>query len=127
MYQITKRLLPGQDLRNELETIVKTNKISAGTLLSVVGSLTNLRLRVADGKTVQEWEKQFEIVSGTGTLSQDDCHIHISAADQSGAVIGGHLKDGCLIGTTAELVLLIFDDIEYKREPDPKTGYNELV
>lgn len=126
MHQITKRLLPGQDLRLEIEKIVKENNIKAGVVLSMVGSLTILRLRVADGKTVKEWSGQFEIVSATGTLAQADCHIHISAADINGAIIGGHLKDRCIIGTTVEIVLLVFEDIEYKRLLDPKTGYNEL-
>ncbi len=127
MKQITKRLLPGQDLRKEIELLVQDNQVKAGVLLCIVGSLTKLRLRLADGKSVQEWEKQFEIVSGIGTLSLVDCHIHISASDQSGSLIGGHLKDGCIIGTTAEIVILVFDDVEYKRESDLKTGYNELV
>lgn len=95
--------------------------------MSLVGSLTKLRLRVADGKTVSEWDKQFEIVSATGTISADDCHIHVAAADQSGAVIGGHLKPGCTIGTTVELVVLVFDDVIYKRTPDQSTGYDELL
>ena len=36
MGQITKRLLPGQDLREEIEKIVVQNKIQAGGLLSLV-------------------------------------------------------------------------------------------
>jgi predicted DNA-binding protein with PD1-like motif len=76
---------------------------------------------------VKEWEDKFEIVSATGTVSVDDCHIHIAVADQSGAVIGGHLKSGCIIGTTVELVIATFDDIEYKRAPDVATGYDELL
>lgn len=127
MHQITKRLLPNQDLRFEIESLVRSNHVQAGVLLSVVGCLTKLRLRVADGKTVKEWVDQFEIVSGTGTVSEFDCHLHISASDQNGNTIGGHLKDGCVVGTTAEVVILVFDGVAYKREPDQDTGYDELV
>ena len=126
MRQITKRLLPGQDLKIEIAKIAKENDMKAGVVLSVVGSLSKLTLRVADGKTVKVWEKGFEIVSGTGTLSADDMHIHISASDEEGVTIGGHLKEGCIIKTTAEIVVLVFDDIEYRREHDPSTSYNEL-
>ncbi len=126
MKQYTKRLLPGQDVRNEIERMVKGQNIKAGVILSLVGSLTRLTLRVADGKAVKTWEKQFEIVSATGTVSLADCHIHISVSDQSGQTIGGHLKPGCIVGTTAELVIMPFDDVEYVRSPDPSTGYDEL-
>ncbi|PIR86960.1 MAG: DUF296 domain-containing protein [Candidatus Harrisonbacteria bacterium CG10_big_fil_rev_8_21_14_0_10_49_15] len=126
MKQITKRLLPGQDLRAEIEKIVKEQEIKAGVILSGVGSLTNLRLRMAGAKEVKEWSGEFEIVSITGTLSQADCHLHLSASNPEGTVIGGHLKQGCIIGTTCELVLMIFEEVEYKRAPDPSTGYDEL-
>ena len=69
----------------------------------------------------------FEIVSITGTLSEDGVHIHISVSDEYGNTIGGHLKDGCIVNTTAEIVLNIFDNIKFKREFDDKTGYDELV
>ena len=126
MEQITKRLLPGQDLKDEIEKIVQKNQIKAGVLLSIVGSLAKMQLRIADGVTVKDWQRQFEIVSGTGTLSQAGCHIHISAAGTDGIVFGGHLKQGCIIGTTAEIVVLKFEDVEYKRLPDNSTGYDEL-
>ncbi len=127
MRQITKRLLPGQDLRDEIEKVVHDHDVKAGVLLSIVGCLTSLRLRVADGVTVKEWSEKFEIVSGTGTVSVNDSHIHIAAANQEGMTIGGHLKQGCIVGTTVELVVLAFDDIAYVREPDAATGYDELV
>ena len=69
----------------------------------------------------------FEIVSITGTLSEDGVHIHISVSDELGNTIGGHLKDGCIVNTTAEIVLNIFDNINFRREYDEKTGYGELV
>ena len=39
----------------------------------------------------------------------------------------GHLKDGCIVNTTAEIVLNIFDNIKFKREYDENTGYDELI
>ena len=44
-----------------------------------------------------------------------------------GNTFGGHLKEGCTIKTTAEVVILIFDDTEYERKPDTTTGYDELL
>jgi predicted DNA-binding protein with PD1-like motif len=125
--QITIRLKPGQDLKQEIENLVKQKDIKAGVIVSVVGSLTKAVLRIADGVNTKQWDKPFEIVSGTGTVSVNGCHIHISIADQEGIVLGGHLKQGCIINTTAEIVILFFTDSEFKRISDESTGYNELL
>ena len=124
--EITKRLKPGQDLREEIEKLVEENDIKAGVVLSVVGGLSNANFRMGDGKTVKSWSEPLEIVSGTGTLSLDNCHIHISASRLDGSVVGGHLTPGCIIKETTEVVLLIFEDIKYVRKPDENTGYDEL-
>lgn len=120
------RLTEGKDLKNEIESYVINNKIS-GVVLSAVGSFSKLRIRLAGAKKILEKEGDFEIVSITGTLSEDGVHIHISVSDEQGTTIGGHLKDGCIINTTAEIVLNIFDDVHFKREFDKETGYEELL
>lgn len=127
MRQIAKRLLSGQDVRLELERLVSTEKISAGCVISLVGSLVRVCLRLADGKRDKMFDGPFEIVSGTGTLSQDGVHIHLSVADVEGKVIGGHLRYGCLVNTTVELVVKIFENVQFRRTPDATTGYDELV
>ena len=120
------RLKKGMDLKKEIENYAINNKVS-GVILSCVGSLSKLVIRLADGESILEKEDSFEIVSITGTLSKDGVHIHISVSDNNGNTIGGHLKDGCIINTTAEVCLQLFDDIELKREYDESTGYKELV
>ena len=120
------RLTKGMDLKKEIESFAIKNKIS-GVILCCVGCLSKLTIRVADGKSVLEKEGQFEIVSITGTLSQDGVHIHISVSDEEGATIGGHLKDGCIVNTTAEICLLSLDNVKFTREYDATTGYDELV
>ena len=127
MRQISKRLLPGQDLRGEIERLTKEANVHAGCVVSLVGNLSRVCLRMADGKTVKDWEGSYEIVSATGTISPEESHVHISVSDQDGAVIGGHLKIGSIVGVTAELVLLIFDDVNYSREYEASTGYDMLV
>ena len=104
------RLTKGMDLKKEIENYAIDNKVS-GVIISCVGSLSKLVIRLADGKSILEKEDSFEIVSITGTLSQDGVHIHISVSDNNGNTIGGHLKDGCIINTTAEVCLQLFDDI----------------
>lgn len=130
MHQLTFRLRPGQLLKEEIEKMVIDQDIKAGVLLSIVGGLENAVLRMAgsepDNQIVKEWNEVFEIVSGTGTVSIQGCHIHVSLSDQKGTVIGGHLSNGCRVKYTAEIVIGIFEDISYKRIIDKKTGFREL-
>lgn len=120
------RLTKDMDLKNEIESYVVNNKIS-GVIICCVGCLSKLTLRLAGAKDILEKEGDFEIVSVTGTLSEDGVHIHMSVSDEMGNTIGGHLKDGCIVNTTAEVVIQVFDDIKFKREFDENTGYAELL
>lgn len=121
------RLMPGQDLKTELFRIAKEYRLQAASIVSGVGSLQKLTLRLADGKQVTTFEGPHEIVSITGTLSADAMHVHLSASDHQGKTIGGHLVEGNPIYTTCELVLIEQTDIVFHREKDPTSGYLELV
>lgn len=130
MNQSTFRLKPGQDLKKEIEKAAREKDIKAGVLLSIVGNLEKAALRMPgstpENQTIKKWDGPFEIVSGTGTVSKDGCHIHVSLSDKSGNVIGGHLKEGCIVKYTAEIVIGIFDGVSYKRILDKETGFPEL-
>jgi len=119
------RLTRGMDLKKEIESYVIDNDIS-GVILCAVGSLSKINIRLASATTNLEKEGMYEIVGITGTLSKDGVHIHIAVADEQGNTIGGHLKDGCIINTTAEIVLEVFEEIEFRRKYDAITGYSEL-
>lgn len=131
MEQVTVRLKPGQLLKEEIEGLVRDRGIKAGVLLSIVGGLDRAVLRMAgataDSQPERTWEEPLEIVSGTGTVSSDGCHIHASVSDARGTVFGGHLRDGCRVKFTAEVVIGIFSDVNYQRRPDSATGFKELV
>jgi uncharacterized protein len=127
MRQITRRFTKGQDLRKEIEKLAQEETIKAGVVLCAVGSLEPLRLRMAGAKIVREWPGEFEITSMMGTLSYHGQHIHMTASDVDGVVYGGHLKEGCIVRTTVEFVILAFDDIEYRRAKDLQTGFEELA
>jgi uncharacterized protein len=128
MRSLSFRLKPGQDLWNSIEDAVKQNNIEAGCVLSAVGSFAHATLRLANREHYNEYDGHFEIVSVTGTVSVHGSHVHVSISDENGVTIGGHLVPGCLIYTTAEVVLAIFDDVVYKREKlENDTGFEELV
>lgn len=121
------RLQPGQDLKQELDRVVLTNHIEAGAILTGVGSLTDVTLRLANQEGGTLYQGHFEIVSLVGTLSTNGSHIHLSVSDSTGRTLGGHLLAGCKIYTTAELIIGVFPELVYTREPDPAFNYRELV
>lgn len=120
------RVKPGQDLKQEIAAYVKAHDIRAGWIVSCVGSLTRLRLRLANVSEPTLYEGYFEIVSATGTLSPDGLHLHISASDQQGRTLGGHLVDGNRVYTTVEVVLGESRELEFRRVLDTDTGSLEL-
>ena len=120
------RLERGNDLLLSIENYVSDNNIKAGVILSGVGCLYKATIRDAGGVDIVTLNKDVEIVSITGTLSQDGCHLHISFSDKDLKTYGGHLVKGCLVNTTAEVCMFEFEDYKFKRKFDDKTGYSEL-
>ncbi len=120
------RLLPGQDLRREIEAFAKQQNIQAGWVMTCVGSLTQTHLRYANQPDGAKRNGHFEIVSLTGTVSVNGCHLHLSVSDSLGTTIGGHLLPDNLVYTTAEIVLGEATDLVFKREKDGSTPWEEL-
>ncbi|WP_126147431.1 PPC domain-containing DNA-binding protein [Synechococcus elongatus] len=120
------RLRPGQDLKQALWDWTRDRRPSAACLLSTVGSLDTIDLRLAGGDRRLRREGPHEILSLSGTLCLDGLHLHLAIADATGQVWGGHLLDGCRIFTTAELVLGILPGWQFERQRDAQTGYPEL-
>jgi len=117
---IIQRIKPSHDLKKELLKI----KIKSGIIISGVGSLKNATLRLAD-ENILEVEGPFEIISMQGTITIDGIHAHLAIADKEGKMIGGHLKKGCEVHTTAEVAILPYTGI-LRRSKDEETGYMEL-
>lgn len=121
------RLTAGADLKGAIEDRVRSSDIRAGYVLACVGSLSRAVLRMPGARDFVTLEHDFEIVSMEGTLSPDGCHVHASISDHAGSVIGGHLVHGCVVRTTAEIVLADDPALDFAREHDEATGFAELV
>lgn len=130
MRMIATRLHEGQDLKLTIEKLVKSMNVSAATVISAVGSLNTATLRMAGAEAgaqdIRTYEGPFEIVSLVGNLGQVRIHLHMSISDKDGAVIGGHMKEGCEVHTTVELVLAVEGNLTFSEENDPETGFGEL-
>ena len=121
------RLTRSSDLKKGIETYFRNNSINAGSVVTCVGCVHELSIRMADGITKKHIIDNLEIVSLVGTYSEDGAHLHIACSDIHGNTIGGHLNEGTLINTMAELVLMEIDEYDFRREFDKDTGYDELV
>lgn len=121
------RLSPGADLKASLQQVTQEQGVTAGCLVSAVGSLQQASLRFAGQDTATVVSGRFEIVSLVGTLSLDGVHLHLAIADEQGQLLGGHVMPGCLVYTTAEIVLGQLTGVAFQRHLDPQTGYRELV
>lgn len=126
MKEFAIRLERGADLKASIEEICIKNGFNTAIVLSAVGCVYKAKFRRAKATSYFEKEEDYEIVSMTGTICQGSAHLHISLADDSGATVGGHLEEGCLINTTCELVLGVLQEYESKRVFDENTGYDEI-
>ena len=83
--------------------------MKAGWIVTCVGSLTHLSLRMAGQPTstkIHSKSTTWEILSLVGTLSRfKDSHLHLCVSDKTGKTIGGHVMEGNIVHTTAEIVI----------------------
>lgn len=122
------RLRPGDDLKKALETYVTTNSIESAVILSCVGSLNVASLRFANRSETSTVPGKLEITSLVGTLAKSSgSHLHVTVADGDGVARGGHLMDGSIVYTTAEVAIGELPAVRFAREEDPTYGYDELV
>lgn len=121
------RLRPGQELKAELQRFARTEDLRAASIVSAVGSLTNVALRFANQPEATKLVGHFEVVSLSGYLSVDDFHLHMAVSDGEGRTTGGHVMDGNVVYTTLVVVIEEHLRLRYRREFDPASGYEELV
>jgi predicted DNA-binding protein with PD1-like motif len=127
MKTLPLRLSPGDDLRAALSDAVAAQGVEAAFVVAGIGSLREASLRFAGRDTLQHTVGDLEILTLSGTLGAGGAHLHASLSDADGRVFGGHVAPGCIVRTTAEILLALLDDVRFAREPDAATGYAELA
>lgn len=127
MQALPVRLHPQQDLRSALDAILGDAGLGAAFVVQGIGSLSVARIRLAGMSDALELRGDLEILTLAGSLSPDGSHLHISVADAQGRVVGGHVAPGCIVRTTAEILLALLSGFRFAREPDAASGWNELA
>ena len=126
MQTLPLRIGPGQDLRAALDALVVQHGVEAAFVLQGIGSLSVARLRFAGRPECTELVGDLEILTLGGSLSPDGPHLHASVSDADGRVTGGHVGPGCIVRTTAEVLVALLPQHRFRRELDPATGFAEL-
>ena len=127
MKTLPLRLSPGDDLRAALSAALAAHGGEAAFVVCGIGSLREAQLRFAGRDDLHHAVGDLEILTLSGTLGTGGSHLHASLSDADGRVFGGHVAPGCIVRTTAEVLLAVLDDVAFTREPDAATGYAELV
>ncbi len=123
------RLDKGEEILEQMEIVAKKEHIELASV-SALGATNDLTVGVFHTDKNQYHSHRFtgdmEIVSLTGTISTKDGkyypHLHLSAANTQGCVVGGHLNRA-VISVTCEMVIQIVDG-KVDRAFDPTVGLN---
>ena len=126
---IVARIDRGEEVLEQVAAIAQAEQIKLASVqaLGAVGEFTVGVFHTAEKQYhANSFAGDFEIVSLVGTITARDgefyAHLHMSAGDTEGRVLGGHLNEA-VISATCELVLEIMDGT-VERRFDPETGLN---
>lgn len=127
--RIIARLDKGEDILTQLEIIAKKENIRLAEV-SALGATNDITVGVFHTAEKKYYANHFtgdmEIVSLTGTIStmkgEYYAHLHMSAGDTEGHVVGGHLNQA-IISATCEMVITVIDG-EVDRAFNEEVGLN---
>jgi predicted DNA-binding protein with PD1-like motif len=126
MHALPLRLAPGADLRGAIEAALGTHK--AAFVVQGIGSLSVAQLRYAGVDQPTALHGDLEILTIAGTIAPDGAHLHMAVSDAQGRVYGGHVAAGCIVRTTAEILIAVLPEHAFSRELDVEgSGFKELV
>ena len=126
MHALPLRIPAGADLRAFLAAVPAQHGVEAAFVVQGIGSLSVAMIRCAGRTDLTELRGDLEILTLGGSLSPDGPHLHMAVSDAEGRVLGGHVGPGCVVRTTAEVLVALLPGHRFSREDDPATGFKEL-
>ena len=126
MTALPLRIPAGADLRAALAALPAAHGVAAAFVVQGIGSLSVARIRYAGVAGPAELRGDLELLSLGGSLAPDGVHLHLAVADAQGRVTGGHMGPGCIVRTTAEVLVALLPGHRFSREHDAATGFQEL-
>lgn len=121
------RLYTGENVIANLNEAVKSTGKSLGIILNGAGMMKEVKIGYFMGKGEYKeniFKTPREIVSLTGNFVNSPegffTHLHVSLADDSGEVVGGHLQEASVYGTGE--IFIYLSDMQVTRKIDEETG-----
>ncbi|UJR26214.1 hypothetical protein I4U23_007557 [Adineta vaga] len=123
------RLTPNKDVLTSIRSLMNTAELRSVFIMTCVGSVKSMVLRLANTTDTIEIKRPHEIVSLVGTIDSEGHHIHGSFSDEKGHVVGGHVlgEHPMIVYTTVEIMLAECENVTFVREMCEESGYPELV
>ena len=126
---IIARINKGEEILEQVKVLaLKENiKLASVQALGAVNHFTVGVFKTDEKKYyANTFDGSYEIVSLTGTINTMNdafyCHLHMSAGDDKGHVVGGHLNEAT-VSATCEMVIQIIDG-KVDRYFDEEIGLN---
>lgn len=130
--KIIARMDKGEEITEQLRRIAEQEQIRLATVsaLGAIDPFTVGAFITKDKSYIsKEWTGDHEIVSLTGTISTMDgayyAHLHMSAGNSEGLVVGGHLNSAT-VSATCEMVIDLVDG-QVDRKFNDEVGLNLLT
>ena len=128
---IVLRIDRGEEILEQLKAVCLKENVKLASV-SGIGAINDLTSGVWDVERKEYFSNHFtgvyEVANLVGTITTMNgeyyAHIHISAGDSQGHMVGGHLSRA-VVSATSEIVLHLIDGT-VEREFDPGVGLNLL-
>ena len=128
---IVLRIDRGEEIHEQLKAVCLKENVKLASV-SGIGAINDLTSGVWDVERKEYFSNHFtgvyEVANLVGTITTMNgeyyAHIHISAGDAQGHMVGGHLNRA-VVSATSEIVLHLIDGT-VEREFDPSVGLNLL-
>ena len=123
------RMDPGEEILEQVKALALKEHIRLASV-QALGAINDFTVGVfkTDEKKyyANSFQGSYEIVSLTGTINTMDgefyCHLHMSAGDDQGHVVGGHLNRAVVSATCEMVVTAIPGTVD--RAFSPEVGLN---
>ena len=128
---IVLRVDRGEEILEQLKAVCLKENVKLASV-SGIGAINDLTSGVWDVERKEYYSNHFtgvyEVANLVGTITTMNgeyyAHIHISAGDAQGHMVGGHLNRA-VVSATSEIVLHLIDGT-VEREFSPEVGLNLL-
>jgi hypothetical protein len=127
------RLQEGDDVADSIKKNAEDSGVKAGIFM-LIGALKRAEFgcyKKGEYLTTR-LDGPLEVASCMGNIAIDEkgetiVHAHIVVSNDKGKAYGGHLMKGCLVGPTAELVVIEAADVYLQKRYDEKTKLKLLM